>query len=130
MSLRLYFFSLISIIIISISLWALLVFNINPYLAPGWIIFLFYLTIFLFIMAVLAIFGLRLKFKLSNREVLYSHIPSTLRQSAFLALTIVGLLFFKQLKVLNIWVGLLFVTAIILIELFFHSRKRYTKFKK
>jgi len=123
MGLRLYLFGLYSTIAISLGLCVLLIFNINPFQAPFWIIAIFYLTIFLFFMAIFGIMGFYLKVWATNREVIFAHLVPTLRQAGFLALIIVGLLFLMQVRVLNWWVAVLFVISIGLIELFFRSRK-------
>lgn len=123
MSLRLYLFGLFVTIIISFSLWLLLLFNVNPYLAPTWIIFTSYFTLFLFICGIFSIIGFYAKVWVSNREVIFSHLLPTLRQSAILSLIITGLLLLQQIKVLNWWVACLFITSLIMLELFFRSRK-------
>lgn len=123
MSLRLYLFGLYSTLIVSLGLWFLITFNVDPFLAPFWIIGIFYLTLYLFFVAFFAIILFYLKVWLTNREVIFSHLGSSLRQSAILALIIIGLLFLQQVKVLNWWVGLLFILAVGMLELFFRSKK-------
>lgn len=122
MSLRIYVFSLLSTIIIATSLWILLFLNVNPYLAPGWIIFLWYLCIFSSLAAIFALIGFYLKVWLNNREVIFAHLVPTLRQSIFISFFLVGILFFQQLRVLSWAVVLTYIFAIILIELFFRAK--------
>lgn len=123
MSLRIYFFSIITSIILSLSLWLLLLFNVNPYQAPSWIIATFYFTFFLFFTGIFAIIGYKLKVWASNREVIFSLLAPTLRQSIILSMIITGLLLFEQIKVLNWWVACLFVISLFMLELFFRSKK-------
>jgi len=123
MGLRLYLFGLYSTLVISIGLWLLIIVNVNPYQAPVWIVAIFYLTLFLFFVAFFAIILFYLKIWLTNREVIFSHLMPSLRQSMILALIIVGLLFLQQVRVLNWWVAGLFVIAVAMIELFFRSKK-------
>jgi len=123
MGLRLYLFGLYSAMIVSLGLWFLLLFNVNPFQAPFWIIATFYLTLFFFWMAAFAIIGFYLKVWATNREVIFSHLSPTLRQSAILSLMVVGLLFLQQVRVLNWWVAILYVIAVAMIELFFRNKK-------
>lgn len=123
MGLRIYLFGLYFAMFISMGLWFLLLFNVNPFTAPGWIIGIFYTTLLCFFTALFAIAGFYLKVWMSNREVIFAHLAPTLRQSALLATVLVGLFFLKQVSVLNWWVGILFIISLIMLELFFRSRK-------
>lgn len=123
MVLRLYLFGLYSAMLLSLGLWLLLLFNVNPFSAPTWIIIVFYLTFFLFLVGVFAIIGFYIKIWASNREIIFSHLAPTLRQSAIIAFLIIGLIFLTQVKALNWWVAILFIVAVIMLELFFRSRK-------
>jgi len=108
---------------LSLGLWFLLLFNVNPFTAPTWIVIVFYLTLFLFLVGIFAIVGFYFKVWASNREIIFSHLAPTLRQSALISLLIIGLIFLEQVKALNWWVAILLVAAVIMLELFFRSRK-------
>lgn len=123
MTLRLYLFSLVATLLLSLFLFFLLIFSVNPYLAPTWIIMLTYTTFFLIGASTIAIVTFYLKVSASNREVIFAHLMPTLRQAALLSLIITGFLFLAQIKVLNWWIGTMLVLAVGLIELFFRSRK-------
>lgn len=123
MGLKLYFFSLISIMLISLGLGLLLVSNVNPFQAPFWVIGLFYLMMFLFLTGVFAISGFYFKVWMSRREIIFAHLVPTLRQGAIFSFILVGLLFLEQIKVLNWWIALLFIVSILMLELFFRSKK-------
>lgn len=123
MALRLYKFGLIASICLSGFLWFLLLMSVNPYQAPFWIILLFYVTLYIVCTSIIALLFFNLKVKAGNREVIYSHIGPTLRQSAFLSVVIIGCLFLEQLKVLNWWVASMLIVALLLIELYYRSRK-------
>jgi len=120
--LRFYLFSLYLTLFLSFGLLSLIFFNVNPYTSPFWMIFLFYLMVFLFWASLFGIVGFYLKIWASRREVIFAHIAPTLRQSALVGLTLTGLLFLFQIKVLNWWVAVLFILAVLLIELFFRKR--------
>src|SRR3972149_7264337 len=123
MGLRLYLFGLYCIMIISSGLWLLLLFNVNPFSAPTWIIITFYLTLFCFLVGVFAILGFYLKVWATNHEVIFAHLMPTLRQSILISFLIIGLIFLKQVKTFNWWIAVLFITSTVLLELFFRSRK-------
>ncbi|KKQ74639.1 MAG: hypothetical protein US94_C0001G0040 [Berkelbacteria bacterium GW2011_GWB1_38_5] len=122
MILRLYLFSLYFILFISAGLVALILFNVNPYQSPFWMLLIFYFTLFLFWTAVFGLIGFYLRIWMTNREVIFAHLIPTLRQSLLISLVFVGLLFLQQMRVLNWWVASLLVVAILMIELFFKSK--------
>lgn len=122
MFLRLYLFSLYLVLFLSSGLCALILFNVNPFKSPFWMIGIFYLTVFLIFLALFGIIGFYLKVKASNREVIFAHLLPTLRQSMLVALIIIGLLFLAQIRVINWWVGSLFVLAILMFELYFRRK--------
>lgn len=123
MALRFYLFSLIFAASISFGLWLLIFFGVNPFQAPAWIVILFYLSLFIFLTSIFGIIGFYLKVWATNREVIFAHILPSLRQSAFVALVIVVIIFLQQLRALNWWVASMLIVAIALIEAFFRSRK-------
>ena len=122
MVLRLYLFSLYLTLLLSLGLFLLILFNVNPFTSPFWMLILFYFTFFLIWAALFGIIGFYLKVLASNREVVFAHLLPTLRQSIFVGLGVAGLLFLYQIKVLNWWVGSLFIFAILMIELFFRRK--------
>ena len=123
MILRLYLFSLYFTLFLAAGLTALIIFNVNPNASPFWMISLFYITFFLFWAALFGLIGFYLKVWATNREVIFAHLLPTLRQSMLVALAITGLLFLQQLRMLNWWVAILFILAVLMIEFFFRSKK-------
>lgn len=123
MSLRLYLFSLYLTAIIALGLFLVIFMGVNPYNAPTWLVLLFYGVIFIFLLSIFAIIGFYLKVRISNREVVFAHLIPTLRQGALFSFALTGILFFEQVKVLNLWTIVVFLIAIILIELFFRAKK-------
>ncbi len=124
MILRLYLFILYLTALISAGLAAEIVINVNPYQSPFWVIAIFYAALFLFFTSIFGLVFFYLKVWASNREVIFAHLVPTLRQSVFISLGIVGLLFLQQIRVLNWWVAALFILSVFLIELFFRGRKQ------
>lgn len=123
MALRLYLFFLISAIIIAFGLAFVLIMGVNPFQSPIWIIILFYINLTILLAGILSLVGFYYKIQLSNREVIFSHIYPTLRQGILFAIVLVGFLFLKQIDSLNWWAALLLVMSVLLIELFFRSKK-------
>lgn len=122
MVLRLYLFGLYLTLFLSFGLLSLILFNIDPYTSPFWMISLFYFTFFLFWISLFGIIGFYLKIWASNREVIFTHILPTLRQSMLVGFGLTGLLFLFQIKVLSWWVAVLFILAILMIELYFRKK--------
>lgn len=123
MALRLYKFGLFVSLCLAGFLWFILFVSVNPAQAPFWIIMLFYITLFIALASVIALFAFNWKVKAGNKEVIYSHIGPTLRQSIFISLFLVSCLFLEQLKVLNWWVASLLIVAMLLLEMYYRSRK-------
>jgi hypothetical protein len=113
----------VSTIIIAFGLTFVLLMGVNPYQSPVWIIILFYTNLTILIAGILALIGFYYKIQISNREVIFSHIYPTLRQGVLIAIVLVGLLFLKQIDSLNWWAALLLVMSVLLLELFFRSKK-------
>lgn len=129
MILRLYLFSLYLVLFLAAGLCALIIFNVNPYQSPFWMIMLFYLCFFLFWGSLFGLIGFYLKVWATNCEVIFAHLLPTLRQSMMVALAIAGLLFLQQLRVLSWWTAILFLLAVLMIEFFFRSKKPLRKFQ-
>ena len=127
MILRIYLFSLYLIVILSTGLILFIFFNVNPFLAPFWLMIIFYIGVFLFWSSLFSIIGFYLKLWATNREIIFAHILPTLRQSVLVSLGITSLLFLLQMRVLNWWVATLLIIALGLIELFFRSRSHNLK---
>lgn len=121
MLLRFYLFTLYVTLFITTGLLGMVLFNLDPFTSPFWVISLFYIVLFCFVLSFFAIVMFYLKVWASNREVIFAHLVPTLRQSALISLVLVTLLFLQQLRVLNWWVGSLVIVAIIFIELYFRK---------
>ena len=122
MTLKIYLFGLYLVMLVAAALGLLLFLSVNPFSAPAWIIIVFYLSILLFFTALFGIIGFYLKVWATNREVVFAHLAPTLRQSFFVSLILVGLLFLHQIGVLNWWVTIMLILAMALIELFFRYK--------
>ena len=123
MKLRLYLFSLYLTFFVSGGLTAFIIININPFQSPFWMILVFYLSFFLFWTSLFSLIVYYLKVSNSNREVIFAHLLPTLRQAMILSLALTGLLFLQQIRVLNWWVAILYILAVLMLEFFFKSKK-------
>lgn len=123
MALKLYLFGLISTLVLSFFLWILLLMSVNPFQAPTWIVFLFYLTFFIVFTSVFSLISFYTKVWAGNREVIFLHLGPSLRQASFMSLILTSCLFFEQIKVLSWWVAGMIIIAFGLIELSFRSKK-------
>lgn len=123
MALKLYLFGIISTFLLSVFLCILLVFAINPYVAPTWIILLFYISLFIVFASIISLVNFYIKVNSGNHEVIFSHLFPSLRQAALISLVLVFCIFFEQIKVLNWWVAGMVLVAAGLAELYFRSKK-------
>lgn len=123
MILRLYLFTLYLILFLSAGLFGFIVFNVNPYQSPFWMIVIFYFSFFLFWLSLFGLVGFYLKVLSTNREIIFAHLVPTLRQAALVGLLFTGWLFLLQLRVINWWVALLLAMAVLMVELSFRKSK-------
>lgn len=123
MILRLYLFTLYLILFLSAGLFCFIIFNVNPFQSPFWMILIFYFSFFLFWLALFGLVGFYLKVWATNREIIFAHLLPTLRQASLVSLLFTGWLFLLQLGVLNWWVATLLASAVLMIELSFKKSK-------
>jgi len=120
---RTWYFSLISVALISIGILSVIFFNINPYKSGTVPLFGFFFTLFLAIFSILAVsaslINVYRKQSISkNRRLLI------LRRCAIITFAVVGLLLFSALKVLNFLSAINFILALALLEIFFINKTR------
>jgi hypothetical protein len=85
------------------------------------IFILFFLSLFIFITGIATIIGNGIR-KSINKNSLPSYYLTSLRQGLLISLSLSGLLLLHITKVLNLWDGILLVSAIILLEFYFRTR--------
>ena len=122
MILRLYLFTIYLILFLSAGLLLLILFNVNPFDSPFWMLCVFYLSFLLFWTSLFSIIGYYLKVWASNRELIFIHLIPTLRQSILVGSAFTSLLFLQQIKALNWWIVLIITLAFIMMELFFRAK--------
>ncbi len=103
--------------IASLVCWAALVFvmiHINPYEASIASFFFFYASMFLALFGTSAIVSYLLHVKFGNEEIpIFRFVSRSFRDAILLSSVVVTLLFLRQLHVLNIWTGTIFLLLLI-----------------
>jgi len=94
----------------------------DPYQIGIKIFAAFFVSLFLALVGSLTLLGYNIRIRLSRREVLYAHLGVSFRQATLISLVVVGLLLLQAARVLNWWDGILLVSAILLLELYFRTK--------
>ncbi|MFO0705112.1 MAG: hypothetical protein U0517_04125 [Candidatus Andersenbacteria bacterium] len=93
----------------------------NPYSA-GWLgVTLLLVSVFFMAASVFTLIGFTLRVLRSRKEIVYAHLTTAFRQGLLLAVLVDGMLLLQVYRIFNIWSALLFVAAVVLIELAFAS---------
>lgn len=99
------------------------VFNYNPYVASKNVFINFYFSLFIACAGVLAMILFYIKYKGHKNSAINSLFWPSVRQGLFLSVSLILLLILKVLSLLDIWIGISLVAVIILLELFFQTKK-------
>lgn len=120
-------FFLCTVTIFAIASLVLDIFNYNPFEAQTAVFVNFYVSLFLTLGGVLAFTIYYCKIYFSKETLLYKIFWPSVRQALFLSLALTTLLIMKGLKLLDIWVGFSLVVIILLLELFFQTKRTVKK---
>jgi hypothetical protein len=90
----------------------------------------FYISFFFGLAGILAIAIYFLKYQFSGKQRAYSPLFPSIRQAGFVSLAFTILLLLKGLKILDWWVGVPLVIAVVLLELFFQTSSPLKQHKK
>jgi hypothetical protein len=123
MKLKSSLFFIFVLTLISLGVFLMILFNIDPNNADIFTISTFFISVFMFISGFLTFILFYLKNWFNNNEVIYTHLPIAIRQSVLISSAIIGILVFKSLDIFTVWDITIFLVIIILIELFFRSKK-------
>lgn len=107
------------------SAFAMVVFSVNPFKADIISISTFFISLFFAVASTLTIFIMILRKRQDKETSPTSLLGSSFRYAAMASLILVSLLILQTLRILNWWDGALVVITILLIELFFRTRKVY-----
>jgi len=116
-------FFTITVTIFALATLILTIFNYNPFQAASNVFVIFYTSLFVFLSGLSTILIFFIRYRINENFSQNRQFLSSLRQGQLLATIITILFLLKGLKVLDLWVGIPLVIAIILLELFFTSRK-------
>ncbi len=111
--------------IVTVCCWLIaagIIFLTDPYQIEIKIFAAFFASLLLALVGSLTLLGYNIRIRVSKREILYAHLGTSLRQAILLSLVIVGLLLLLAARVLNWWDGILLVSAILLLELYFRTK--------
>ncbi len=124
MKLRQSLFSLLTLTLLAFGGWITIFFNLDPSRSDRFVFIALYASLFIFLIGVITFIGFGMRILLTNRELIYSHFPVSLRQATLISFAAVGLLFLQSLRVLSPVDAGAFVLAVLLLELFFRARPK------
>ena len=105
--------------------WVLILVSIDPntsgFIGP----LIFYVALFFALVGTFSLIGFYLRVWFSRNEVIYQHVTTSFRQGILLSVALVGVLVLQSFRYLTWWSVLLFVAAVIILELFFLSQSKY-----
>ena len=119
---KLYIFGFFLAFVISLGIWLLILFNIDPYKADFISIASFFASFLLMLTSFLTLIGYYFRYYQGNKEVVYNILPISFRQAFLISFAIVGLLFLSSIGVLTWWIGGIWVLLVLITELFFRAR--------
>lgn len=123
MTIKYQLFGIFTATLLALGIFLAIFFNSDPYIADVFTKTAFFVSLFLFISGFLTFLGFYLRVYFSNREVIYNNLPVAFRQAVLVSFLLTGLLALQSLRVLSLWDTIIFVVVVILIELYFRSRK-------
>ncbi len=116
-----YVLGLLVAAVLSAAALAVVIYFLNPF-STGWLGPTLFLTSLYFAVASLTtLLGFVVRVLRSRKEVIFAHLSTAFRQGLLLSLVLVGSLVLQQYRIFNIWSALLFVAAVVLVELAFQS---------
>lgn len=115
-------FLVFSVSLLSFGGWLTVLANFDPYQTglPG--LLFFFILLFLWFWGIFTLFNYFLRIRVNQWELIYLPFKIAIRQSLFLTLAVVGLLFFWVLEVLNWLSAGVFLLLVISLEFYFQSR--------
>lgn len=122
-------FFLFSITLFAVASTLLDVFNYNPYKANSSIFINFYVSVLFSLIGLFSMIIFYFKIRIHKYIALNTYFWPSVRQSFFIASSIVALLLLKSMDLLDWWVGIPLIIAIVLLELFFQTNNKSLKRK-
>ncbi|EKD56262.1 MAG: hypothetical protein ACD_58C00242G0001 [uncultured bacterium] len=122
MKLKTYLFVIFSMTLLSLGIWLMILFNIDPDSADLITKSAFFSSMFLWLMGIMIFIIFYLRIWVSNKEVIYNNLPIALRHAIFISLVITGLLALNSSNLLNWWDAGMFIVVITMLELLFRQK--------
>jgi len=97
--------------------------NYNPYNINPFQLIYFYSSFFLLLAGILSIIVFYFRLIIQKKETVYIHFWPAVREGTIISLGFTALLILRGLKLLDIWVGIPIMIIILLLELFFQTKK-------
>lgn len=116
-------FFLFSLLTVGLASFIISINNYNPYEASLPILLFFYTSFFVTVLSLLSIAIFYFKVGRSKSEVIFKSFWPSVRQGVFISFALTALLALKGLRLFDVWVAIPVIVIIILLELFFQTKK-------
>lgn len=123
MTIRKQLFGIFTGTLLGLGVFLAILFNSDPNTADIFTKIAFFVSLFIFLAGFLTFCGFYLRVYFSNREIIYTNLPLAIRQATLISFLIVGIAALQALRVLTIWDAAILAIIVILVELFFRTRK-------
>lgn len=125
MNLKATLFCIFSLLLFSLGAWIIMLFNIDPYKTDILTHLAFLSSLFLWLSCLITLLEYRFRLTVSNRELIYAHLPIALRHGLQISCAVTMLLAFQLMRVLNLFDAVLILAVILTSELYFNARTRH-----
>lgn len=103
--------------------WILVLIYIDPFKAGIVGFVFFYLSLLFALIGTLSVIGYFIRSKIHKEEITYQQVSNAFRQAILLGILVAGSLFLKSIGLLNWFNIIIFIIALVLLEVFYLSRK-------
>lgn len=110
--------------------WAIVLFYIDPFSTGMVGLLAFYSTFFFGVMGLLSLLGFAIRALVHRKEPLFRFIGISLRQSFWIALTVIISLILLSQDLWNVWTGGLLFLGFVILESFFLMRGKENNYEK
>lgn len=117
-------FFLFSLLVIFLASSVLCIFNYNPYQASLNQMMISYTCFAMLLMCIFSLIIFYLKIYISKKECIYLFFWPSVRQATILSIGISTLFILKGMKLLDMWSGIPIFISIILLEMFFQTKRK------
>jgi len=104
--------------------WFFLLFYVNPFTAPIFLVVLFYLSLFIAVASTVSFFELVLRILVLKRKIIPYEAAISFRQGILFSFLTVSCLFLTSKNLFTWWILTIFIILLLAIEFFFISTRR------